>query len=132
MNQQQQEFHNRVAELLKRTERLHRAVKQFAETVDVEQDDDALVTVGAGAATGAVESDVIVSTPVHGDALAPDYAFGQMDDAVDEYDDQPPRERVEKAFDKVQAAADDVNALVDDINIDELLNGIDLDDSLQM
>lgn len=129
MNQQQKEFHERVAELLARTERLQQAVRQFAESVEVEQNDDSLVTVGAGTTmAGEAEGNTISVTPEHGDALAPDYA----PEPVEEYDNQPPRERVETALEDVQSAVDDVNELVDGINIDDLLDGIDLDGDLQL
>ena len=128
MNQQQKEFHERVAELLARTERLQQAVRQFAESVEVEQNDDSLVTVGAGTMAGEAEGHTISVTPEHGDALAPDYA----PEPVEEYDNQPPRERVETAFEDVQSAVDDVNELVDGIDIEDLLDGIDLDGDLQL
>lgn len=129
MNQQQKEFHDRVAELLARTERLQQAVRQFAESVEVEQNDDSLVTVGAGTTmAGEAEGNTISVAPEHGDALAPDYA----PEPVEEYDNQPPRERVETAFEDVQTAVDDVNELVDGIDIEDLLDGIDLDGDLQL
>lgn len=128
MNQQQKEFHERVAELLERTERLQQAARQFAESVEMGQNDVSLVSVGAGAMTGEVEETTINVVPEHGDALAPDYA----PEPVEEYDNQPPRERVETAFEDVQTAVDDVNELVDGIDIDDLLDGIDLDGDLQL
>lgn len=128
MNQQQKEFHERIAKLLERTERLQQAVRQFAESVEVEQNDDSLVTVGTGAMVGEAEGNTIRVAPEHGDALAPDYA----PEPVEEYDNQSPRERVETAFEDVQTAVDDVNELVDGIDIEELLEGIDLDGDLQM
>ena len=128
MNQQQKEFHERVAELLERTERLQQAARQFAESVEMDQNDDSLAAVGAGAMTGEAEETTINVVPEHGDALAPDYA----PEPVEEYDNQPPRERVETAFEDVQSAVDDVNELVDGIDIDDLLDGIDLDGDLQL
>ena len=127
MNQQQKEFHERVAELLERTERLQQVARQFAESVEVEQD-DSLVTVGAGTMAGEVEGNTISVAPEHGDALAPDHA----PEPVEEYDNQSPRERVETAFEDVQSAVEDVNELVDGIDIDDLLDGIDLDGDLQL
>lgn len=126
MNQQQKEFHERIVELLARTERLQQAVRQLAESV--EQNDDSLVTVGAGTMAGEAEGNTIRVVPEHGDALAPDYA----PEPVEEYDNQPPRERVETALEDVQSAVDDVNELVNGINIDDLLDGIDLDGDLQL
>lgn len=126
MNQQQKEFHERIVELLARTERLQQAVRQLAESV--EQNDDSLVTVGAGTIAGEAEGHTISVVPEHGDALAPDYA----PKPVEEYDNQPPRERVETALEDVHSAVDDVNELVNGINIDDLLDGIDLDGDLQL
>lgn len=131
MDQDQQAFRNRVTELLRRTERLQDAVKQFAESVEndqMERPDDVFATVGAGSVEGAAAVSAVPATPEHGDALAPDYADSQVA-VVDE--EQQPRKRVEEAFNDVQDAADDVSALVDDIDIDDLLAGID-DSDMQL
>lgn len=134
MNQQQQAFRNRVMELLRRTERLQEAVKQFAETVEDDQVDyreGAFAPVGAavGSEEGTASVAVAPVRPEHGDALAPDYVAVEQADVYE--DKQPPRERVEAAFDEVQDAADDVSSLVDDIDIDDLLAGID-DSDMQL
>lgn len=127
MNEEQQAFHDRIVELLKRTQRLQEAVKNFAESVEddqMENRDAVFATVGAAAGSeeGAASVAVAPARPEHGDALAPDYVDDQVDELEDE---QSPRKRVEEAFNDVQEAADDVSSLVDDINIDDLLAGID-------
>lgn len=131
MDQDQQAFRNRVTELLRRTERLQEAVKQFAESVEddhVERPEDVFATVGAGSVEGAAAVSAVPATPEHGDALAPDHADSQVA-VVDE--EQQPRKRVEEAFNDVQEAADDVSSMVDDIDIDDLLAGID-DSDMQL
>lgn len=129
MDQQQQEFHDRIAELLRRTERLHQAAKELAESFNVDtQHEEVFTTVGATDTDQDVQVEAEVSAPEHGDALAADYAEEPVETGEPEQD---PRERAEEALQEVQDAAEDVSEIVDGINIDDLLDGIDLDDGLQ-
>lgn len=122
---QQQDFRRRVTELLRRTEQLHEAVKNFAETMDI---DDSDVYVTAGTSTSAAENNThVVAVPEHGDALAPDYATNTAYDYEDSFDKEPSREQVEEAYDAVHDAKEDVNALVESIDIDALLDSVPSD-----
>lgn len=148
MNEQQKDFHERIANLLAHAKRLQEAAQTLmniyeadpSETFD--RNDDRLATTGTtSAGTQGAGAAVAVAKSTQSDVLTPDYVEqpfpSEVEDEQDDRDRQDDQDRrddrkeqAREAFNGVQDSTDNINDIVNGIDLDALLDDVQLDDSL--
>lgn len=154
MNEQQKDFHERIANLLAHAKRLQEAAQTLMDLYEADpsetfdRNDDRLATTGTtSAGTQGAGAAVAVAEPTQSDVLTPDYVEqpfqSEVEDEQDEQDEQDERDRQDdqdrrddrkeqarEAFNGVQDSTDNINDIVNGIDLDALLDDVQLDDSL--